>query len=119
MEQRKLCATLKPLTKYLVHSVDLKLYLDLRMKVTKVHRVIGFIEKQWMKPFVEFCEERRRHATLDAEKDFWKLAVNANFGKTMENVRKRCTPLKFIHDERTFLKWSRRPTFTDDVGSEA
>ena len=43
MEQRKLCATLKPLTKYLVHSLDLKLYLDLGMKVTKVHRVIGFI----------------------------------------------------------------------------
>ena len=33
----------------------------------------------------------------------------------MENVRKRCTPLKFIHDERSFLKWSRRPTFTGDV----
>ena len=115
MEQRKLCATLKPLTKYLVHSLNLKLYLDLGMKVTKVHRVIGFMEKQWMKPFVECCEERRRHATSDAEKDFWKLAVNANFGKTMENVRKRCTPLKFIHDERTFLKWSRRPTFTGDV----
>ena len=32
MEQRKLCATLKPLTTYLVHSLDLKLYLDLGMK---------------------------------------------------------------------------------------
>ena len=115
LEQRKLCATLKPLTKYLVHSRNLKLYLQLGMKVTKVHRVIGFVEKQWMKPFVEFCEEQRRRATSDAEKDFWKLAVNANFGKTMENVRKRCTPLKFIHDERTFLKWSRKPTFTGDV----
>ena len=44
------------------HSRALKQYLELGMKVTKVHRVIGFLEKQWMRPFVEFCEERRRHA---------------------------------------------------------
>ena len=109
---RKLVGSLLPLKNYLVHHSTLALYVSLGMVVTKVHRAVGFVEKEWMEPFCSFCEEMRRNATTDAEKDFWKLAVNANFGKTMENVRKRCNPLKFVTEEDGFMKLTRQPTYT-------
>jgi hypothetical protein len=71
---KKLCATLKDKAEYVVHWKTLKLYLDLGMEVTKVHRVVSFIEKPWMKEYIELNESNRKKAKNDFEKDFFKLA---------------------------------------------
>jgi hypothetical protein len=68
---------------------NLKLYLGLGMKLLRVHRVVAFRQESWLKPYVELNTKMRQQAKTDFEKDFFKLMVNAFFGKSMENLRKR------------------------------
>ncbi|KAK9688151.1 hypothetical protein QE152_g35762 [Popillia japonica] len=74
---------------YIVHYKTLKLYKDLGMEITKVHRGIEFGQVDFIKPYVEFCTVQRQKAKNEFEVGFWKLMVNAIFGKSMESVRKR------------------------------
>ena len=53
-------------------------------------KILTFEEKPWMKEFIEFNIRKRTLAKKDFEVDFFKLMNNSVFGKTMENVRKRC-----------------------------
>ena len=111
---RKLVATLYDKKDYVIHSRNLKFYLEKGMKLTKIHAVIGYIEKAWLKPYIELNEGRRAKAKNDFEKDFFKLMNNAVFGKQMENVRNRFKPLKFITSEQQFLKETSKPSYLGD-----
>jgi hypothetical protein len=85
----KLIGDLHPKINYKTHYPNLKLYLSLGMKLLRVHRVVAFRQEPWLKPYVELNTKMRQQAKTDFEKDFFKLMVNAFFGKSMENVRKR------------------------------
>jgi hypothetical protein len=91
-DSEKLVPNLLNKNNYVVHISTLKLYLELGMKITKVHKVISFNQKPWLKEYVELCALQRKIAKKNGN-DFlstiFKLAMNAVFGKTMENVRKR------------------------------
>jgi hypothetical protein len=50
---------------------------------------VAFQQKPWLKDFVDLNTRMRQLGKTDFEKDFFKLMVNALFGKSMENVRKR------------------------------
>ena len=73
--------------KYVVHIKSLKQALNHGLKLKRVHRIIEFNQKAWLKPYIDMNTELRKLAKDDFEKDLFKLMNNAEFGKTMENIR--------------------------------
>ena len=87
----------------MVHHETLKQYLELGMKLTKIHRGIKFEEKDFMKSYIDLNMKLRTKGTTDFEKDFYKLMNNSVFGKTMENVRNRVN-VKLVTNEKELNK---------------
>ena len=106
----KLIPTLRDKKNYVLHEENLKLYLSLGLKLKKVHRVLEFDEKPWLKEYIDFNTEKRKEAKNSFEKDFFKLMNNSVFGKTMENIRKRCN-IYLETDPDHLLRQTAKPTF--------
>ena len=53
------------------------------MRLTKIHRVIGFRQTRWMEPYISMNTRMRTAAKNDTEKDFHKLMNNAVYGKNL------------------------------------
>ena len=85
----KLIPNLSDKTNYVLHRENLKLYLELGLKLKHIHRGIKFKEKPWMKSYIELNTDLRTKGKNDFEKYFFKLMNNSVFGKTMENIRNR------------------------------
>ena len=83
---KKLIPNLGNKTNYEVHYRNLQLYLSLRMKLTKIHRVLKFKQSDWMKNFIHFNTEKRMNAANDSEEDFFKSIINSIYGKTVESI---------------------------------
>ena len=96
--------------KYVLHKENLKLYLSLGLKLKRVHRVLQFSEKPWLKEYIDFNTEKRKEAKNSFQKDLFKLMNNSVFGKTMENIRKRCN-VKLVTDRDKLLRLISKPTY--------
>ena len=75
--------------KYLIHYRMLKFYVRHGTIVVKIHEIISFKQSKWLESYVSFNTQKRNKAKNDFEKDFFKLLVNASFGKFLENIRNR------------------------------
>ena len=109
---KKLIPNLGNKTKYVLHYKNLQFYLSLAMKLTKIHRVLQFKQRDWMKKYIDFNTKKRMCATNDFEKDFFKLMINSVYGKTMVNLRKRIN-VRFVNNKKDFLKYTSRPTYVN------
>ena len=85
---KKLVCDLHNKKKYIVHIKSLKQALNHGLKLKRIHKIIEFSQKAWLKPYIDMNTELRKLAKDDLEKDLFKLMNNAVFGKTMENIRK-------------------------------
>ena len=106
----KLIPNLGNKTKCVLHYRNLKLYLPLGMKLTKIHGALQFKQSDWMKKYIGFNTEQRKNATNDVEKDFFKSMINSVYGKTIENLRKRIN-VRLVNNAKDFLKYTSRPTY--------
>ena len=85
---KKLVCNLYDEKSYVIHIRSLKEALNHGLILKRVHTIIQFYQKEWLKPYIGMNTEFRKKAKNDSEKDFFKLINNAVFGKTIENLMK-------------------------------
>ena len=96
--------------KYIVHKNSLKQALNHGLKLKKIHRVIEFNQKAWLKPYIDMNTELRKVADNEFEKDSYKLMNNAVFGKTIENIRKH-RDIKLVTTDKKKFKLISEPNY--------
>ena len=107
---KKLIPNLSNKKNYVFHYENLKQYLDLGLKLTRVHRGIKFEESRWLEKYISLNTDFRTTAKNEFEKGFFKLMNNSVFGKIMENIRNR-VDIKLISDKSKAEKLSAKPNF--------
>ena len=106
----KLIPNLNDNKKYVVHHKTLKQYLDLGLKITKIHRGIKFNERPWLKDYIQLNTDLRTKGTTEFEKDFFILMNNSVFGKTMEIIRNR-VDVRLVTRENELEKIAKKANF--------
>ena len=106
----KLVCNLFNKKKYVAHINTSKQALNHGLKLKKIHRVIEFNQKEWLKPYIDMNSELRKEAKTGFEKDLFKLMNNSVFGKTMENIRKH-RDIKLVTTDKKRSKLVSEPNY--------
>lgn len=86
---KKLMATLLNQKNYVIYYKYLQYCISKGLILRKIHRVFRFNESPWLELYIEKNTILRREMTDEYKRTIPKLANNAIFGKSIENVRKR------------------------------
>ena len=85
----KLMLTLHSKERYVLHYRNLKLYVQLGLKIKHIYRGIKFIQAPYIKPYIEFNSRKRAKSKNDFDISYYKLLINSLFGKTIERPENR------------------------------
>ena len=80
------------------------------MKLINVYRVLKFEQSDWWKNYIDFNIDKRKNAVNSFEKYFFKLTINSDYGKTMENLRKRIY-VRLVNNAKDYKKYVGKPSF--------
>ena len=78
--------------------------MKLGVKITKIHKILTFEEKPFLKDYIDLNTNLRKKAKNDLEKDLFKFMNNAIFRKSMENVLNRSNIKLINNDPEKLLK---------------
>ena len=95
----KPAANLHDRAECLIHIRNLKQALNDGLVLKRVHRIIDFNQKAWLKSYADMNPNLRKKAKNDFEEDFFKLMNNGFFETTMKNVRKH-RDIKLVATEK-------------------
>ena len=101
--EKKLTPNLHDKVKYVVHYRNLKLYLQLGLVITKVHRVLTFKQSLWLKTCIDFNTWHRSVTGNSFLKDFFKLMNNRVLGNRVN--------VELVTDTHLLRKRVAEPTF--------
>lgn len=59
--------------RYVCHSVNLKLYLELGMRLVEIHRIIAFKQEAFIRPYIQFCSKMRAESKTKTRSTIFKL----------------------------------------------
>jgi len=96
--------------KYGVHAKNLKLYLNLGMKLKKVHRILTFKQSNFIAPFIEKCTLARKNSKTKFAMDQYKKVANCVYGKTLQNVREY-TKVQIHNTKNSAMSAVSKPTY--------
>ena len=107
---KKLVCNIYDKKDYVDQIRSLKQALNHGLKIKKIHKVLKFNQRAWLKSYIDKNTDLRKNAEHDFEKDFYKLTNNAVYGKTMENVRKHRT-FKLVNNDKKRNKLVSEPNY--------
>jgi hypothetical protein len=111
---KKLIAHLGSREHIKLHARTLRFYIEQGMVVREIHSGIRYDQKPWLKEYIELNTKLRQSATSPFASDFFKLMNNSAYGKTMENVRKRCKVV-LVDSEKKLLRHVKKPSYKRHV----
>ena len=107
---KKLVCNLYDKKDYDDHIRLIKQALNHGLKIKKIHKVLKFNQRAWLKEYIDLNTEKRMNAENDFDRDFYKLMNNVVYGKTMENVRKHKI-IKLVNDDTKRNKLVSEPNY--------
>ena len=110
----KLVPNLRDKKSYIIDIQALNQALQHGLRLDRIHQVIEFNQLPWLKIYIDFNTQLRKAATINFEKDFFKLMNNLVFGKTMENIRKHRN-IKLVMTEEKYLCMEMKRNFKSGV----
>ena len=110
-KDKKLILDLLPKKNYKIYYKNLEYYMQLGIKVDKVHKILTFDEKPFLKEYIDLNTELRKNSKNDFKKDLFKLMNNAIFGKSMQNVLNKSNVKLINNDPEKLLKLIKEPNF--------
>ena len=108
----KLILDLHDKNKYVIHYLNLKLYLELGLELKKVHRVLKFEQSRWLAKYIDLNTKLREKAEDKFTQDLLKLFNNSVFGKSCENVRNHVN-IKLALTQNQAKNYLKKPLFSE------
>ena len=80
-EQKRLAPNFYDKEKYVIHIANLKFYMEQGLVLKHIHKGLIFHQSAWLRPYITLNTEKRKSATSEFERSFFKLLINSVYGK--------------------------------------